>query len=76
MNLQDLRIRRGQTLEDVAESLGVTRQQVNNWESGRALPPVKYVDRYAALLEIRAHTLLMWVNNQKLKRFTERLKKK
>ncbi len=76
MTLRDLRTRRGYTLEDVARHLGVTRQQVSNWESGRALPPKKYLNKYAALTRCPVHTLLTWVDVQKLKNFTERLKKK
>ena len=37
-NLRSLRRRRGETQEQVAEAVGITRQALSKWESGASLP--------------------------------------
>ena len=40
-NLSHLREQRGMTQKEVAEELGITRQAISQWESGRAFPSME-----------------------------------
>ena len=50
--LKQLRLDRGMTQEQVAERVGLTRQAVSSYESGRTLPGVDILQRLAAIYEV------------------------
>ncbi len=53
------RIARGLTLQNVAESLGLTcRQQIYEWESGRVCPGPKHLAKLAEVLGLEIADLL------------------
>ena len=53
------RIARGLTLQNVAQSLGLTyRQQVYEWESGRVCPGPKHLAKLAEVLGLEITDLL------------------
>ena len=53
------RIARGLTLQNVAQSLGLTyRQQVYEWESGRVCPGPKHLAKLAEVLGLEIADLL------------------
>lgn len=56
--LKDLRTRRGLTLENVAQPLGVTRSCVSQWERGRSAPGAKYFEQLAKTLDTSVVYLL------------------
>lgn len=43
MNIKELRIENGLTQKQFAEKLGVTKQSVSFWETGRAFPCMNMV---------------------------------
>ena len=43
MNLKALRVAARISQEEAAKQLGVTRQSLYNWESGKAFPGVEYI---------------------------------
>lgn len=56
--LRDKRIEHGMTQELVAESLGVSRQAVSSWESGKADPSTANLLALAELYEVPVGDLL------------------
>ena len=56
--LRDKRIERGMTQELVAESLGVSRQAVSKWESGKTDPSTANLLALADLLGVPVEDLL------------------
>lgn len=50
--LRQLRIDRGMTQEEVAEQVGLTRQAVSSYESGRTQPGVDILQRLADIYEV------------------------
>lgn len=50
--LKQLRLDRGMTQEQVAERVGLTRQAVSSYESGRTLPGIDILERLAAVYEV------------------------
>lgn len=57
-NLQFLRTRRGQTQEQLAEILEVSRQSVSKWESGQSYPEMDTILRICNLYQVSLDTLL------------------
>lgn len=57
-NLQFLRTRRGQTQEQLAETLEVTRQSVSKWESGQSYPEMDTILRICDLYQVDLDTLM------------------
>lgn len=57
-NLQFLRTRRGQTQEQLAEVLGVSRQSVSKWESALSYPEMDTILRICKLYQVDLDTLL------------------
>ncbi len=49
--LRQLRLQKGMTQEQAAEQLGLTRQAVSSYESGRTRPDVEMLTRIAALYD-------------------------
>lgn len=50
--LKQLRLDRGMTQEDVAEQVGLTRQAVSGYESGRTQPGLDILERLAQVYEV------------------------
>lgn len=58
MRLKEARRKAGLTAKDVALALGVTFQNVYNWESGSYLPPTKRLPELAKLYGCTVDDLL------------------
>lgn len=56
-NLSDLRERRGMSQKEVAEELGITRQAVSQWESGKAFPSMEKQIALSRLYGVSAEEL-------------------
>lgn len=56
--LKDSRLRSGLTQEAVAQSIGVTRQSISNWENGRSYPDIGSILRLSDLYGITLDALL------------------
>lgn len=48
-NLQDLRLSKGMTQEEVAKEIGLTRQAISSYESGRTRPDIDMLMRFAEI---------------------------
>ena len=57
-NLQFLRTRQGQTQEQLAEALEVSRQSVSKWESGQSYPEMDTILRICHLYHVDLDTLM------------------
>ena len=57
-NLQFLRAQKGVTQEQLAETLGVSRQSVSKWESGGSFPEMDTLLRICDLYHVNLDTLL------------------
>lgn len=57
-NLQFLRTRQGQTQEQLAEALEVTRQSVSKWESAQSYPEMDTILRICELYHVNLDTLM------------------
>lgn len=57
-NLQFLRSRQGQTQEQLAETLDVSRQSVSKWESGQSYPEMDTILRICELYSVSLDTLM------------------
>lgn len=57
-NLQFLRTRQGQTQEQLAEALEVTRQSVSKWESAQSYPEMDTILRICDLYHVDLDTLM------------------
>ena len=57
-NLQFLRSRRGQTQEQLAEALEVSRQSVSKWEGGQSYPEMDTILRICDLYHVDLDTLM------------------
>ena len=58
MRLKEMRKQAGLTAKDVAMAMGVTIQNVFNWESGAYLPPTKRLPELASLYGCTVDDLL------------------
>lgn len=58
MRLKEMRKRAGLTAKDVALKMGVTFQNVYNWENGSYLPPAKRLPELAKLCGCTVDELL------------------
>lgn len=56
--LRQLRLERGMTQEDVAEQVGLTRQAVSSYESGRTQPGLDLLQRLADIYEVELADLI------------------
>lgn len=57
-NLQFLRTRQGQTQEQLAEVLEVSRQSVSKWESAQSYPEMDTILRICDLYQVNLDTLM------------------
>lgn len=59
INSQKLKeLREGRTLSDVAEQIGVTRQQIWHYENGKSDPSLPVLVKLAALYKVPVEDLL------------------
>lgn len=56
--IRNLRKERGMTQDDLAEALGVSRQTVYKWETGRTLPDVNRLKQLCELFHVSSDALL------------------
>lgn len=63
--LREKRVSRGMTQELVAESLGVSRQAVSKWESGKTDPSTANLLALADLLDVPVEELLRGCTSEK-----------
>lgn len=57
--IQDLRIEKGLTQEQLAEMLEVSRQSVSKWELGQAIPEVDKIIRMSELFNVTTDKILL-----------------
>ena len=57
-NLKNLRTAKGLTQEDVALQIGLTRQAISSYESGRTQPPLDLLTRFAEIYGVEIEDVL------------------
>ena len=57
-NLKKLRTVKGLTQEDVASQIGLTRQAISSYESGRTQPPLDLLTRFAEIYGVEIEDVL------------------
>lgn len=71
-NLKELRIERGFTQKEAAERIGLTRQAISGYESGKRQPGIDILMKLAEIYEVSIETILYGprehTEKQKLKR--------
>jgi len=58
MDLKELRLAKGLTMEQLAELLGVTRQMVYNYESKKRTPSVEICKKYSEIFGVTTDNVL------------------
>jgi transcriptional regulator with XRE-family HTH domain len=51
MNLKEIRLNKGLTQQQLADNIGVSRQQIVKWESGERNPKLSALKKLAKVLE-------------------------
>ncbi len=76
IHLRKLRNRLGLKQRELAEQLGVSRNSVTNWETGRALPSLQMLAKIAEALEVHVWELFGdWGTPLDLARVTDELRR-
>ena len=57
-NIRSLRLARGLTQEELADTLSVSRQTISHWESNRTTPDAQSLVMMGALFEVPVDTLV------------------
>ena len=57
-NLKQLRLSKNYTQEDVADKIGLTRQAISSYESGRTQPGIDLLMRFAEIYEVELDEIL------------------
>jgi transcriptional regulator with XRE-family HTH domain len=70
--LQMARQKEKLTLKEVAQTLNVTYQQVQNWEREVILPPLRYIKALATLYQISDRTIRMKCAQLKIARIKKK----
>jgi transcriptional regulator with XRE-family HTH domain len=76
MNLKTKRQKVGLTMQSLAEKLKCNKQQVWNWENGRAFPPMKHAAKYAALLKVPVSEMVSLIVKMNTAQLMKRVKQK
>lgn len=58
LKIRELREKKGISVQDLADGIGVTRQQINHYESGRNKPPLDKIEAIASFLKINVNDLM------------------
>lgn len=58
--LKDLLIEKGMSQSDLASTLGIDRQSVFGWCSGRTFPRISYLEKISNILNVPKSYLLGW----------------
>ena len=56
--LRDARLQKGMNQEDLAEQLGVTRQTISSWETGKSCPDLVSIIKISDIFDISLDELL------------------
>ena len=64
-NLKKLRASKGLTQEDVAQKIGLTRQAISSYESGRTQPGVELLMRFAEIYEVELDDVLYGLSGER-----------
>jgi transcriptional regulator with XRE-family HTH domain len=62
------RLAEGWTLTGTAEKLGISKQQLSDYENGRKLPSIEKAYRIAKALDMLPQSLVLQVINEQLRR--------
>lgn len=52
------------SIEQVAMHVGVSRQTIHNWEKGKSVPEVKYLNKLSEILQIEVGKLVTYFENR------------
>ena len=63
-NIKQLRLLRNLTQEDVAQKIGLTRQAISSYESGRTQPSVDLLMKFAEIYEVTLDDILYGKRNE------------
>ena len=64
-NLKNLRASKGLTQADVAQKIGLTRQAISSYESGRTQPGVDLLMRFAEIYEVELENVLYGLSGER-----------
>lgn len=70
-NLKDILRLCGYTMKDIADTLGVSRQTVSNWNRGKCLPTTEHLNTLAELLDVRNSKIYMVIHDRYISDRTE-----
>ena len=52
------------SLNDIAKHCGVSRQTAYNWETGKTIPDVKYLNKLSEVLKVELGILVTYFTNR------------